>query len=140
MNKLRKFGIRIAIATSIVGVILWSAGMLGSPSAEDLRALGIYLIVSSVFFASPHMIITSKTQNEKIRLEIYADLAVSGFYTVALAFVLYNAIPYFNSGETISTLQTIGQITFAISFLWTFCIHAWSMFANLAKAFAPSES
>lgn len=140
MNKLRKFGLRISFATCALGIILWCAGLFGGTGAEDFGALAIYLIVSSVFFASPHMIITNKTRNDKNKLEVYADLAVSSFYTLALAFVLYNAIPYFKSGETASTLQTIGQLIFAASFFWTFCLHAWSTFSNLLQAFAPSES
>lgn len=139
MNKLRKLGLRIALATCALGVILWCVGIFTTTSVEDFSALSIYLIVSSVLFASPHMIITNKTQTEKKRLEVYADLAVSGFYTLALAFVLYNAIPYFKAGETVSTLQTIGQFIFAASFLWTFCLHTWSMFANLVRALSAFE-
>lgn len=140
MIKLRKLGLRISFATFALGAILWCAGIFSDTSSEDFRALAIYLIVSSVFFASPYMIITDKKEAEKTRLEIYADLAVSGFYTIALAFVLYTAVPYFKSGEATSTLQTIGQLIFATSFLWTLCLHAWSMLANLLQALTPSQS
>lgn len=138
MNMLRKLGLRISFATFTLGVIFWCAGIFSDKSSEDFRAIAIFLIVSSVFFAAPYMIITNKKEAEKTRLDIYADFAVSGFYTIALAFVLYTAIPYFKATETVGTLQTVGQFIFATSFLWTFCLHAWSMFANLLKSFAPS--
>lgn len=139
MNKLRKLGLRISFATVILGVVFWFTGLLSNANYADYQALAIYLLVSAVFFASPYMIITHEKESIKPKLETYADLGVSGFYTGALIFVLYNAIPYFNSGETVSTLQLIGQVFLVISFLWTLCIHIWSTLKNLANTIKPSE-
>lgn len=140
MNKFRKFGLRVSFATVTLGVIFWCAGFFSNTNDENFQALAIYLLVASVFFASPYMIITHQKEGTKPRLEIYADLGVSTFYTAALIFVLYNAIPYFNSGETTTTLQLIGQAVLAISFLWTLCIHGWSTLTSLASIFQATEN
>lgn len=117
-----------------LGVVFWCAGFFSNINSDDYKTLAIYLFVSSVLFASPHMIIAPQKDVEKTRFETYTDLVVSGFYTAALLFVLYNAIPYFDTGASAATLQIIGQVSLVTSFLWTLCLHSWSTLSNLLGA------
>lgn len=140
MNKLRKLGLRISIATVVLGVIIWLASYFDASNSEQFQTLAIYLFVASVFFASPQMIITQQKDAPKGRLETYGDLAVSTFYTVALLYVLYNAIPYFKSGHSVTAFDVIGQSTLAVSFVWTLSIHCWNAISSLLNVFKTSES
>lgn len=137
MNKLRKYGLRISFATLTLGIIVWLAGFFSGTNYENFQAFAIYLLVASVFFASPHMIITHDKKTQKTRLETYADLGVSAFYSSALIFVFYNAIPYFSTDTTSNALQITGQAVLVVSFLWTLCIHCWSTIINLTRTFKP---
>ena len=133
MSKLTKNGLRISFVLVALGIVFWCAGFFSRGNAEDFKTMAIYFFVSSVFFASPHMIIKPQNGDKKSRLETSADFAVSGFYSAALLFVLYNAIPYFDSGTSSTSLQFIGQALLAISFAWTLCLHLWSTFSSFSN-------
>jgi len=140
MDRLRKFGLRTAFALLLLGIIIWIAGFFDGSNREQFQTLAVYLFVSAVFFASPKMIITAQKAAPKSRFETFGDMAVSTFYTGALLFVLYNAIPYFTTSHTISILEIAGQSALAISFLWTLCIHGWNAVSNLFGIFKPASS
>ncbi len=139
MSRLTKNGLRISFVLVALGIVLWCGGFFSTVNAEDFNTLAIYFFVSSVFFASPHMIIKPQNGDKKSRLETSADLAVSSFYSAALLFVLFNAIPYFNSGTSSISLQFIGQALLAISFAWTLCLHLWSAFFSLSNLLRSAE-
>jgi len=140
MDRLRKFGLRTALALVVVGIIIWLASFFDTSNQEQFQTLAVYLFVSAVFFASPQMIITAQKGTQKSRFETFGDMAVSGFYTGALLFVLYNAVPYFTSNYTISTLEIVGQSALTISFSWTLFIHGWNTIANLLDILKPIDS
>ena len=140
MNRLTKNGLRISFVLVALGFIFWCAGFFSVGNSQDFKTIAIYFFVSSVFFASPHMIIKPQNDDKKSRLESSADFAVSGFYAAALLFVLFNAIPYFDSDATSTSLQLLGQALLAISFAWTLCLHLWSTFSSFADLLKSAES
>jgi hypothetical protein len=123
-----------------LGVVFWCTGFFSSINSEDYKTLAIFSFVSSVLFASPHMIIASQKDAKKSKLETYTELAVSGFYTAALLFVLFNAMPYFDAAASASSLQVVGQTMLVISFAWTLCLHSWSTLSNFMGVLKLTES